>query len=147
LFLPLETFRVPEITNALASMAICCGSRQFSLWSAARSIVGPVGIVAPPQGYALRYGDPLLLSVTATGAPPLSFQWSKDGTPIANAPSNRCQIGAVNLSDAGNYSVLVSNLFSFEDQCGRAGDHSLLSPARRHHRQPPERCVNAARRD
>ncbi|HMJ91404.1 MAG TPA: immunoglobulin domain-containing protein [Candidatus Acidoferrum sp.] len=71
-----------------------------------------MGIVAQPQNRSLRYGDLLSLSVTVTGTPSHFFQWFKDGSPLANVQTNRLQIGAANLSDAGTYFVVVSNLFS-----------------------------------
>ncbi len=56
-------------------------------------------------------GGSVLLSVTATGAVPLSYRWVKDGAPLARG-TNRL-LSMINLSpaDAGGYQAVVSNSF------------------------------------
>ena len=62
-------------------------------------------------------GDAGALSVTATGTPSLSYRWLKDGSTLTNggrisgATAAVLYIDALNLSDAGTYSVVVSNAF------------------------------------
>ncbi len=46
---------------------------------------GGPGITAQPADAALAYSSTLALSVTATGAAPLSYLWHKDNAPLANA--------------------------------------------------------------
>lgn len=50
------------------------------------------------------------LSVSASGAPPLSYLWLKNGaTPVgSDSPSLTTALG---VADSGNYSVIVSNLY------------------------------------
>src|SRR5581483_10866661 len=59
-------------------------------------------------------------TVVATGSGPLSFQWSRGSTPLANgttstgstvggAQSATLTLSNVSAADAGNYSVLVTN--------------------------------------
>lgn len=50
-------------------------------------------------------------SVTATGAPPLSFQWRKEGTNVSGATDRTYTIVGVQTNDAGDYSVVVSNVY------------------------------------
>jgi hypothetical protein len=54
-------------------------------------------------------------SVTASGTPPLYYQWSKDGTNIAGATQNSLSIGPIAPSDAGSYMVRVTNISGFLD--------------------------------
>ena len=54
------------------------------------------------------HGD---FSVTATGSPPLSYQWNFNGTNIVGATNTTLMLTNVQASQAGNYQVLVTNLF------------------------------------
>jgi cyclophilin family peptidyl-prolyl cis-trans isomerase len=69
---------------------------------------GPV-ILTQPSNRLLRAGQALSLSVTASGAPPLRYQWSKNGKIIAGATSASYQLPAVTLADAANYRVRISS--------------------------------------
>jgi len=46
-------------------------------------------------------GDRVSLSVAAEGPPPLSYQWSKDGQPIAGATAATLELAALAETDAG----------------------------------------------
>ena len=52
---------------------------------------------------------PVILTVSAAGSVPLSYQWSFNGAPIADATDSAYTNAAVALSDAGNYTVAISN--------------------------------------
>lgn len=62
-----------------------------------------------PQGVGVQAGGTVSLSVTATGAEPLMYQWSKDGVVITGATSATYTIAAVQTSDTGGYTCTVSN--------------------------------------
>ena len=47
-------------------------------------------------------------AVAASGSGPITYQWLKDGTPIAGATAAVLTLG-VTGSDAGSYAVTVSN--------------------------------------
>lgn len=48
-------------------------------------------------------------SVSVAATPPVSYQWSKDGTPVSGANSASLTISPLIAANAGNYTVLVSN--------------------------------------
>ncbi len=58
---------------------------------------------------SVAVGESFSLSVYAEGNGPFSFQWSKDGQAIAGATGAYYSKSAVQLSDAGAYTVVVSN--------------------------------------
>jgi len=64
--------------------------------------------VAPTSqmGY---WGKEVTLNVKAEGAEPLYYQWLKDGNPIPGAISSVLTLRNLEISDAGNFSVAISN--------------------------------------
>lgn len=64
-------------------------------------------ITAQPANTTANTGGSLSISVAATGGG-LNFQWSKDGSPINGATATTFSKTA-SSTDAGNYSVVVSN--------------------------------------
>ena len=55
-------------------------------------------------------GDPVILSVSATGTAPLVFQWQIDGNDLTDETNATLNIAATVPSDAGDYSVVITNL-------------------------------------
>lgn len=68
----------------------------------------PVVEVQPLSQKKLE-GTTALFHIVATGKRPVSYQWLKNGTPIAEATSNRLMLSRLLPQDAGIYSVKVSN--------------------------------------
>ena len=54
-------------------------------------------------------GKHITISYTADGTPPFSQQWVKDGSPISGAMAPTYVILSAVASDAGVYTVIVSN--------------------------------------
>jgi hypothetical protein len=67
-------------------------------------------ITGQPQSQTVEVGTEVTLAVTATGNPTPTYQWKKDGAPIAGATSASLALGAVELDDAANYTVDVLNV-------------------------------------
>lgn len=70
-------------------------------------------IVAPLAGQTttqtVNAGSPVTFSVTADGNPSPSFQWRKNGTPVAGATTNTLTLSAATLADAGTYTAVATN--------------------------------------
>ena len=64
-------------------------------------------ITTQPSSQAACTGGSVTFSVAATGGG-LTYQWRKDGNPIASATNNSYTINSVAASDAGTYTVVVS---------------------------------------
>jgi sugar lactone lactonase YvrE len=69
----------------------------------------PVITAQPPVSYYTRLGNPVYLSVTAIGTPPISYQWYHNGTSIAGATSSSYSNYNIATGDLGEYHVNVSN--------------------------------------
>lgn len=72
----------------------------------------PSQIVTGPTNLTAISGSNAVLSVTASGTAPLTFQWRKDGKALLNATNATLMLNNVQPSDVGVYSVLVSNMVS-----------------------------------
>lgn len=66
-------------------------------------------IITPPSAATSSVGAPASFSVVADGAPPLSYVWRREGTLIAKASQSTLVLGSVQVADAGDYTVTVSN--------------------------------------
>ncbi len=66
-------------------------------------------ITVQPLSQGVCIGAGLNLSVTATSATAMSYQWRKNSFDINGAVSASFSIGSVSNSDAGNYDVVITN--------------------------------------
>jgi len=66
-------------------------------------------ITVAPQDQEILVGADLRLTVTASGTPPLTYQWMWNGAPIPGAISAALDIPNVQTTNQGTYTVTVSN--------------------------------------
>jgi C1A family cysteine protease len=66
-------------------------------------------ISTQPQSRSVLAGGNASFSVAASGTPPLRYQWRKNGSSIAGATNSSLALTNVQSSDAGTFSVVVSN--------------------------------------
>src|SRR5206468_1310107 len=66
-------------------------------------------IITQPANRTVVVGSNATFSVTAGGTPPLAYQWNFNGTNIAGATNASLTLANVQMANAGNYSVSVSN--------------------------------------
>ncbi|MCW0217596.1 MAG: immunoglobulin domain-containing protein, partial [Prosthecobacter sp.] len=69
----------------------------------------PVIVTDPTPQQLLKVGDAFSLQVTATGRPPLRYQWSRDGKPISGATRSSFSSPSATLVQGGTYTCEVSN--------------------------------------
>jgi T5SS/PEP-CTERM-associated repeat protein len=67
-------------------------------------------ITGQPQSRTVTNGGTATFVVTAMGIPPLGYQWHFNGDAIAGAVSASLLLENVNASNAGSYSVVVSDV-------------------------------------
>jgi hypothetical protein len=137
--LPVTDFAVPVVDPSESDIYTTTGSSLASLSgagdeadentgfsasaSSTSSLTGtaPAGTVAPemttqPMSQNVMLGASSSFSVNVTGTQPLSFQWMHDGTNLidggefSGSSSSTLTITGVESADAGNYSVVVSNI-------------------------------------
>jgi uncharacterized lipoprotein YddW (UPF0748 family) len=98
-------YYVVRATNSAGSSVNCSEANARTFTNSA-----PV-ITVQPQNQTIVVSNAATFSVTATGSTPLSYQWRYNGNPISGATSNIFAVNAARYSDAGLYSVVVSNSF------------------------------------
>ncbi|MCX8091481.1 MAG: N-acetylmuramoyl-L-alanine amidase, partial [Verrucomicrobiae bacterium] len=83
--------------------------------SATTQISGAPSIVTQPQSQTVNPGSTVQFNVVATGNPPLSYQWRRNGANLANGGkfsgvnTATLTISNVQQTEAGSYDVIVSN--------------------------------------
>ena len=70
----------------------------------------PPVVTVPPRSQSALIGQTVSFGVIATGTPPLNYQWQFYGTDISDATTNPFILANVQLTNAGNYSVVIANL-------------------------------------
>lgn len=74
-------------------------------------------ITDQPQSLIVTSGTPAVFSTAATGSVPLIYQWQKGGINLTNGgtlsgiSSNILTISSTTTTDAGNYRVIITNIF------------------------------------
>lgn len=76
------------------------------------SVAGSVapGFTLQPQGSTVAVGQVATFKSAAIGSPAPAYQWKRNGVAIPGATSASYNIGSVQMEDAGNYTVLASNI-------------------------------------
>jgi outer membrane protein assembly factor BamB len=99
------------IANAGSYSVVVTDSSGSLTSSSATLTVTPVAPVIATQPLAVTVveGSPATLSVFASGTAPLTYQWSLNGASIAGATSSTLKLAAAKLTDAGSYTVKVTN--------------------------------------
>ncbi|MGP8198646.1 MAG: choice-of-anchor tandem repeat GloVer-containing protein [Limisphaerales bacterium] len=82
-----------EFTNAYANCSTCAPP--------------VISSITPSQ--SLQAGSTATFNVTAGGTPPLSYQWFHNNVNLAGDTNSTLQLHSISYSDAGLYSVVISN--------------------------------------
>lgn len=85
------------------------GSQSASAILTVNAAATAPSISGQPQNLTLTNGGSGSFSVTASGTAPLSYQWLKDSSVLANATNSAYSIAAATTNSAGSYRVIVSN--------------------------------------
>lgn len=72
-------------------------------------LVGAPNVASLSSPVTATEGTPLNLSVIASGNPTLTYQWTKNGTPIPSAAAATFSLPTTTVSDSGVYRVVITN--------------------------------------
>ncbi len=93
--------------RALASNEIAA---IFAAGSAGKCKAGqPPAVTVSPSSQNVAQGSNAVFTANATGTPPFTYQWQVGGAPINGATTSVLTITSAQPTDAGSYTVVVSN--------------------------------------
>jgi hypothetical protein len=98
-------------TNDNGAYDVVVSNPYGSVTSAVASltVVFPPSLLVTSTNQTLPVGAPLSLFVGAAGTEPLSYQWYQNAGEVADATNAALTINSVQLTNAGDYVVVVSN--------------------------------------
>lgn len=111
-----RTYLVPEGEHTLTwayTESIPGGSGPDAAWLDDVQYSKAPKILAQPQGATFIEGaqTEFAFSVTVLGAPPIFYQWFRNGFPLAGQTNSGLALSNLLASQSGNYTVVVSNDF------------------------------------
>lgn len=106
--------------TAVPSSAFDGGLDEISVWArplseaeilelAGKDVTGAPVVARQPASQKRIEGTTAVFEVFVTGKRPVEYQWLKNGNPISGATSSRLVVERLQPSDAGPYSVRVTN--------------------------------------
>ncbi|MDB6093094.1 MAG: hypothetical protein JWM32_656 [Verrucomicrobia bacterium] len=101
----------PQLSDA-GSYTVTISNSAGTITSAAANLsvsAAPPSVVTQPVSISVLTGASATFSVVASGTAPLTYQWSKAGGAISGATGSSLVLSNVQASDAGNYTVTISN--------------------------------------
>lgn len=96
-------------TNDLGYYWVEVWNAYSSATSSPAALLMSPSLSEPFTGDTVIWGKAAVLSVAAWGSGNLSYQWFKDGAPLAWGTNATLEFSAVQISDGGLYSVVVSS--------------------------------------
>jgi hypothetical protein len=75
------------------------------------AVLSPPQVLSQPSSQIGYWGKSVTLTVTAVGNSPLSYQWLKNATAIVGATGSSLFLTNLQMADAGNYLVVVTNAY------------------------------------
>lgn len=114
--MPGQTNSALTLSNARPANA---GSYSVLVSNAAGSVVSSdavlavnaplLQVTAQPQSQTVLAGANVSFDVTASGTPPLAYQWRKNGTSLTDATNSTLALNNVQIAAEGGYDVIVSD--------------------------------------
>jgi hypothetical protein len=100
-----------QTTDAgLYSVQIVNGGGSVTSSAATLTVNVPVTITSQPQNQTVTQGQGATFSVSAGGSTPLGYQWYFNSSAISGATGSSLTLNNVQASQAGSYTVVVSNV-------------------------------------
>jgi hypothetical protein len=107
-----NSYTIASVQDNDVGVYKCKVSNDFSSIISNRAdltLINSPQITRHPESQLKNPGTPVTFSVTASGTPPLLFQWQKDGVDIDGATSNSFTIDFVSENEEGFFSCSISN--------------------------------------
>ena len=103
-----------QLTNAGAYWVVLSnpawGGGVRTSASATLTVLEPPIVTHPPQSQTAYAGSTANFRASATGSPPLAYQWFFNGSAISGAGNTSLQLTNLQSSQSGTYTVVVTNI-------------------------------------
>ncbi len=104
----LQNVQVANTTNYWVVITNVSGSVTSTV---AKVWLRPTILAQPsPASQVIATNDPFSYAAAADGTPVLQYQWRLNGSPIAGATDATYSVANAQVSDSGNYTVVITNL-------------------------------------
>src|SRR5262249_17779557 len=105
----LSRTNVQSANDGIYAVVVLNASGSITSAPASLTVRLAPSISAQPQTVVADPGGTAAFSVGATGFAPLTYQWRRNGAPLAGATGPTLLIGSVQYTNGGSYSVVVVN--------------------------------------
>jgi hypothetical protein len=128
------SFLIPNANPSLIGQhdVVIAGSAGSTTSSVANiRVLDQSGIRLQPQPQSVAQGGTITLSVTATGAPPISYRWRKGGQTVSYVADggNASFLTIPNVRSDAVYTVIVSNLVTHPGELSAPAQITVLNDA------------------
>lgn len=96
-------------TGTVTGTVTTAGTAPVAVTGSSTGGLGPPTITNAPPAQTVARNAEVVLSITAGGKTPLTYQWRKDGTAIAGATAATFTIPSAQVANAGSYTCVVTN--------------------------------------
>ncbi len=108
-----DTYSIISVQATNAGEYVVVVSNSFGAVTsevATLTIAAPPSIVTQPQSQSVTVTSNVTFTVTASGTAPLGYRWRFSGSTIPGATASTLTLTNVQATNAGNYSVVITNL-------------------------------------
>jgi hypothetical protein len=98
-----------EVSNSAGSVTSSAVTLRVNALPSA--VASAPTITLHPTSLVVNNGGTAIFSVTASGEPVMEYQWMKNEVPVSGATSSTLALTGVKVTDAGTYTVRISNSF------------------------------------
>jgi len=109
-----STYTIPStLISNIGSYYVVITDSYGSLTSSSATL-SVIEITTQPESQIINSGSSVTFSITTSGSTP-TYQWYYNNSAISGATSNTYTISSTNVSNAGNYYVLLNNSVSSDN--------------------------------
>jgi hypothetical protein len=99
-----------DIIRARGYLVADNGHGPTSSYAESKATVDGLAFLRSPGDHTNNAGTVVQFAASVAGTGPVGYQWQKDGTDLPGATQSVMEISRVEASDAGSYSVIVTNV-------------------------------------
>jgi len=104
---------VQKESAGIYTVSLTNSATGLSFTTLGATLLGPLSIAQQPASQNILVGTGVALSITATGALPITVQWQRNGTNLTTGTNFTLAITNMQIADEGVYSAIISNSYGW----------------------------------